>query len=81
MQPVQKLDHSASVLGEAWTGNEEDDDELKSPEVTEAQMKASDLRNVEHITVFLCMLKLSDLLAHASRLPITSYFQISMGIH
>ena len=37
-----------------------DDEEFKSDEIIESQKKASDLRNVRFITVFLSMLEISD---------------------
>ena len=46
--------------------NTNDDEKLTSDKVIESQKKASDLRNVQFITVFLSMVEISDVLARAS---------------
>ena len=76
--PIQ-YSHWEHHAQEIWRESElEHDDKqqcLKSEEVTEAQNRAAELRNVTNITVFLSMIKITDLLTCSScRLQSTKKF-------
>ena len=63
--------HNWAIMHNYWEKRAQEkitDKEVKitSAEVTEAQNKAADFKNVEHITVFLTQFELTDLLGRAS---------------